>query len=93
MGLRPGGEASGKLCNLYLYLCLETVFPTLNRHKIVTYIIIYKHFCFCSSSLTPHVVGTERLSSTFEKYMKAKGLQKSQFSNNLVNWEKFGSVA
>ena len=93
MGLRAGGEVPGKSFNLYLYLCLETVFPTLNRHKMVTYIIIYKHFCFCSSSLTPHVVGPERLSSPFEKNMMARGLQKSQFSNNLVNWEKFGSVA
>ena len=25
--------------------------------------------------------------------MKARGLQKSQFSNSLVNWEKFGSAA
>ena len=36
---------------------------------------------------------TERLSSPFDKNVKARGLQKSQFLNSLVNWEKFGSVA
>ena len=36
---------------------------------------------------------TKRLSSPFDKNIKAKGLQKSQFSNILVNREKFGSAA
>ena len=35
----------------------------------------------------------ERLSSPFDKNMKTRGLQKSQFSNILVNWEKIGSEA
>ena len=40
MGLEVGGAASEKFCNLYPYLRLKTVFPTLTDTKIVTYIII-----------------------------------------------------
>ena len=36
---------------------------------------------------------TERLPSPFDKNMKGRGLQKSQFSNILVKWEEFGSAA
>ena len=35
---------------------------------------------------------TEILSSPIWQTIKARGFQKSQLSNSLVNWEKFGSA-
>ena len=34
---------------------------------------------------------TKRLSSPFDKNIKARGLQKPHFSNSLMNWENFES--
>ena len=92
-----GGQTLQPHKNFAIYIFIyvwKQYFLFLNWYKIVTYIIMWK-----SSLKTGNLIinwlllsyateRTERLPSPFDKNMKARGLQKSQFLNSLVNWGK-----
>ena len=93
--LGAGGAATGKFCNLYPHF----YFQILTDAKLLPK-LQYKHFCLKTGNLIINwlllsyaTCHAERLSSMFYKNMKARGLQKSQFLNILLNWEKFDSAA
>ena len=88
---------SGKFCNFSPLLSLEIAFPALKLAEIcyLNINISFLEKCQFNHKLVPspfykHSV-PERLSSQSNK-MKSLGLQKSQFLNSLVNWEKSGSA-
>ena len=84
-----------KYCNFYPRLSLETVFPALKLTQICYInmnISFLKNWKF-NHKLSPPLLHTPPLSSTPSlKDSKVSRKQKLQFSNSLVNWEKFGST-
>ena len=86
----------GKFCNCSPLLSLERTFPALKltENCYLNMNIYFLEKCqfnhkLCPSLLYKHSV-PERLSSQSNK-MKSLELQKSQFFNSLLNWEKSGS--
>ena len=76
MVLETGGVATGKLCNLYSHLYLETVFPAL---KLIQNCYPYKHFVLKTGNLIEKSASAllrhrtyERLSSPFDKIWTSK---------------------
>ena len=87
----------GTFCNFFPLLSLETVVPSLkltqNCYLNMNIFFLKKwqlNHKLASSLFYEHSV-PETLSSQSNK-MKSMGLQKSQFLNSLVNWEKLGSA-
>ena len=88
--------------NVAIYtLVWKQYFQLLSWHKILTYyIIIYKYFFLKTGNLiikwlflSYTTCCIERLSSPSNKIWRQEAkLEKSQFSNSLVNWEKSGKA-
>ena len=82
-----------KFCNSYPHLSLETVFSALiSQHNIFFLENCQFNHKFSSHSPT-HTKQAWNTVLTIWQNMKVSRIQKFQFSNSLVNWEKFGSTA
>ena len=77
MGLEAGSAATGKFCNLYPHLCLETVFTALKLTQLPTNCYLHYNiniFFFKTSNLIMNwlllsyaTCCTEKLSAPFDK--------------------------
>ena len=65
MGLGAGGTATGKFCNLYPHLCLETVLPALKLTQ--NFYLHYNNIIINWLLLSYATCRTERLFSPFDK--------------------------
>ena len=94
MDLGAASRAIGKFCNSYHHLCLKTVFTALklaeNSYKYFNITIFFKNWQF-NHQLAPVLICHMLHWKTFltiSQNTNARRLQKWQFSNCLVNYEK-----
>ena len=88
-----------KFRNFYPHLSLEIVFPALKLAQICCInmnISFLENWQFRNHKLAPPLLLTYQAwksNLTIWQNMKVSGIQKFQFSNSIVNWQKFGSTA
>ena len=82
----------GKFCNFSLLLSLETVVPSLKltQNCYLNMNILFKKNGNLTINWVPYLFYKHTFPETLSS--KSMGLQKFQFLNSLVNWEKFGSA-
>ena len=88
-----------KFCNFYPHLSLETMFPAVKLTQICCInmdISFLENWQSLNHKLAPPLILTYQAwksNLTIWQNMKVSGIQKFQFSNSIVNWQKFGSTA
>ena len=88
-----------KFFNFYLHLSCETVFPALKLTQICCInmnISFLENWQFLNHKLAPPILlkyQAWKSNPTMWQNMKVNGIEKFQFFNSIVNWQKFGSTA